>query len=73
MTIQKNQIAHLKDVMFSAWFERGQKLQKNDIFNMFCFGCLDSADKTKEKKHFSRLLSYIFCFDDRMKNYIGVL
>lgn len=69
----KSQIAYLKDVMFSAWFERGQKLQKNDIFDMFCFGCLDFVDKTKEKNIPIDYSPYILSFDDRMKKYIGVL
>lgn len=69
----KSQIAYLKDVMFSAWFERGQKLQKNDIFDMFCFGCFDFVDKTKEKNILVDYSPYILCFDDRMKNYIRVL
>lgn len=69
----KSQIAYLKDVMFSAWFERGQKLQKNDIFDMFCFGCLDFVDKTKEKSVLVDYSPYMLCFDDRMKKYIGIV
>lgn len=36
----KYQTGYLKNVMFSAWFDRGQKLKKNDIFDMMCVGCL---------------------------------
>lgn len=38
---------YLRDVMFTSWFERGKKLDKNDIFDMLCVGCLDHIDKTK--------------------------
>lgn len=44
----KTQRKYLRDVMFTAWLERGQKLRKNDIFDMFCLGCLD-YENTREK------------------------
>lgn len=34
------QTDYLKEVMFNAWFDRAQKLKKNDIFDMLCAGCL---------------------------------
>lgn len=36
----KHQAAYLKS-MLKAWLERGQKLIKNDIFDMLCVGALD--------------------------------
>lgn len=67
------QRAYLRDIMFTAWFERGQKLQKNDIFDMFCVGCLDYSEKRKADCNFLDLSSYIITFDKRMKSYLGAV
>ncbi len=65
------QIAYLRDVMFTAWFNRGQKLQKNDIFDMFCVGCLDYKDTRQNECCLLDSSSYIISFDTRMKQYLG--
>ena len=65
----KIQSKYLRDVMFTAWFERGQKLQKNDIFDMFCVGCLDYDEKSNYKSSYDTK-SYLITFDKRMKTFI---
>lgn len=67
----KTQIAYIRDIMFPAWFERGQKLQKNDIFDMLCLGCLDYHEKLKPENVLIDNSSYIITFDERMKQFIG--
>ena len=67
------QINYLQNVMFSAWFYRGQKLQKNDIFDMFCVGCLDYKDTTVPKCILVDRSSYLITVDKRMKAFIGSL
>lgn len=67
----KTQIAYIRDVMFTAWFDRGQKLQKNDIFDMLCVGCLDYHENKKTGNVMIDNSSYIITFDDRMKQFIG--
>ena len=57
--------------MFTAWFERGQKLQKNDIFDMFCVGCLDHVNVKEQKLALIDTTSYILSFDTRMKGFLG--
>jgi hypothetical protein len=59
--------------MFSAWFDRGQKLQKNDIFDMFCVGCLDYKDTTVPVCILVDRSSYLITVDKRMKAFIGSL
>jgi hypothetical protein len=68
-----SQIAYLRDVMFTAWFNRGQKLQKNDIFDMFCVGCLDYKDTSENECILIDSSSYIISFDKRMKHYLGIV
>ena len=64
---------YLRDVMFTSWFERGKKLDKNDIFDMLCVGCLDHIDKTKNACVLIDESSYVLSFDTRMKNFIGTV
>lgn len=59
--------------MFSAWFDRGQKLQKNDIFDMFCVGCLDAKDKREPNNVLFDRRVYLISFDERMKKFIGLV
>lgn len=65
----KHQADYLK-LMLSAWLERGQKLIKNDIFDMLCVGVLDK----REVNHFVNPLidqnPYLISFDDTMRNYL---
>ena len=69
----KTQRSYLRDVMFTAWFERGKKIEKNDIFDMFCVGCLDAVSKHNESSILIDTSSYIISFDKRMKNFIGTV
>lgn len=43
----KHQADYLK-LMLEAWLERGQKLIKNDIFDMLCVGVLDKFEGNPE-------------------------
>ncbi len=67
-----SQIAYLRDMMVTAWFDRGQKLQKNDIFDMFFVGCLDYQDERKNECILMDLSSYIISFDKQIKKYLGI-
>lgn len=67
------QRVYLRDVMFTAWFERGQKLKKNDIFDMLCIGCLDYKDTRKSSCILIDSSSYIITFDKKMKEFLGVV
>ena len=69
----ETQINYLQNVMFSAWFDRGQKLQKNDIFDMFCVGCLDYKNTTVPKCVLVDRSPYLITVDKRMKAFIGNL
>ena len=65
---------YMRDVMFTSWFERGKKLDKNDIFDMFCVGCLDKTDMTEsEKCILADTSSYVLSFDEKMKSFIGTV
>ena len=48
-------------------------LDKNDIFDMLCVGCLDHIDKTKNACVLIDASSYVLSFDTRMKNFIGTV
>lgn len=65
----KTQILYLRDVMFCSWFDRAQKLRKNDIFDMFCVGCLDF--KEKSECLLIDTSSYVISYDKTMQKFIG--
>lgn len=52
--------------MLSAWLDRGQKLRKNDIMDMFCFGVLDSDVKSSDDDEL-----VLISFDDAMRNFLA--
>ena len=66
----ETQRLYLRDVMFFSWFQRGQKLRKNDIFDMFCIGCLDYIDNNKKESIIIDTSSYIISFDDTIKEFL---
>ena len=58
--------------MFTAWFDRAQKLKKNDIFDMMCSGCLNYTRPIKEGESvLTNTESYIISFDSTMEKYIS--
>lgn len=68
----KFQAEYLKEIMFTAWFNRAQKLKKNDIFDMLCSGCLAYVRPIKKDESFAiNTESYIMSFDSTMEKYIG--
>lgn len=67
----KFQTEYLRTIMFPAWFDRAQKLKKNDIFDMMCAGCLGYVRPLHQGE--SVLVnreSYIISFDTTMERYI---
>ena len=65
----KHQADYLK-LMLSAWLERGQKLIKNDIFDMLCVGVLDKRDIDHRLNLLIDQSPYLISFDDTMRNYL---
>ena len=64
-----HQSKYIRDVMLTAWFERGQKLRKNDIFDMLCVSVLDCSIAVGSCilcDNRSRLIS----FDGTMKSFL---
>ena len=67
----KFQTEYLRNVMFTAWFDRGQKLKKNDIFDMMCAGCLGYVRPIYPGESvLTNTESYIISFDSIMEKYI---
>lgn len=69
----ENQVAYMRDIMFEAWFNRGQKLKKNDIFDMLCAGCFDCPIKDVVECVLVDSSHYILSFDKTMKSFIGAV
>lgn len=68
------QTDYLKEVMFNAWFDRAQKLKKNDIFDMLCAGCLGYIRPLKQGEVIlANTNSYIISFDSTMEKYIHIV
>ncbi len=65
----KHQADYLKS-MLSAWLERGQKLIKNDIFDMLCVGVLDKRDIDQRLNPLIDQNPYLISFDDTMRNFL---
>lgn len=66
------QTEYLRSVMFAAWFDRGQKLKKNDIFDMMCAGCLEYVRPIRPGESILiNTSSYIISFDSTMEKYIN--
>lgn len=67
----KFQTEYLRNVMFTAWYDRGQKLKKNDIFDMMCAGCLGYVRPIHPGESvLTNTESYIISFDSTMEKYI---
>lgn len=65
----KHQAAYLKS-MLKAWLERGQKLIKNDIFDMLCVGSLDKIVVKPTQNTLVDQNSYLISFDKTMMNFL---
>lgn len=66
----KHQSQYLK-TMLEAWLERGQKLIKNDIFDMLCVGVLDNAERNPSLSVLVDQNSYLISFDEAMMKFIS--
>lgn len=58
------------EYMLQAWLERGQKLRKNDIFDMICVGVLDKVDFDPSLSVLVDQSTYLITFDDIMVKFI---
>ena len=56
--------------MLGAWLERGQKIRKNDIFDMLCVGSLDKKDIDKNKMVLFDQSTYLLTFDEIMMKFM---
>lgn len=65
----KHQAQYIK-VMLEAWLERGQKLIKNDIFDMLCVGVLDKIEINHDLNIMIDQGSYLISFDETMMKFI---
>ena len=65
----KHQAEYLK-TMLIAWLERGQKLIKNDIFDMLCVGALDKVASSHSTNMLIDQSSYLISFDDTMMKFL---
>lgn len=65
----KHQSQYLK-TMLEAWPERGQKLIKNDIFDMLCVGVLDKTERNPSLSILVDQNSYLISFDETMMKFI---
>lgn len=66
----KKQTKYLSEIMFTAWYDRSQKLKKNDIFDMFAVGCLDSKSRSQALCVLEDNSPYLISFDRTMKSFI---
>lgn len=66
----KKQTKYLSEIMFTAWYDRSQKLKKNDIFDMLAVGCLDSKPRTRAACVLEDNSPYLISFDGIMKSFI---
>lgn len=69
----KKQTKYLSEVMFTAWYDRSQKLRKNDVFDMFAVGCLDSTPRRKASCILEDNRPYLISFDETMKSFIDTV
>ncbi len=65
----KHQANYLKSMLI-AWLERGQKLIKNDIFDMLCVGVLDKSEINPSLNPLVDQSSYLISFDETMMKFL---
>lgn len=65
-----HQCEYIRDIMLTAWLERGQKLRKNDIFDMLCVGALDYKNSNNKCVLLDNT-TYLLSFDKTMKKYLN--
>lgn len=69
--IMKHQALYFKEVMLEKWIDSASKLEKNDIFDMLCMGCLD-APKIETKNILVDNSNYLLTFDGKMKSFLQI-
>ncbi|MBE6572797.1 MAG: hypothetical protein E7652_00215 [Ruminococcaceae bacterium] len=65
-----HQAKYLK-LMLNAWLDRGQKLLKNDIFDMLCVRVLDKNEIDNSLSVLVDQSSYLISFDEMMMNFLS--
>jgi len=65
----KHQAKYIKTLL-SAWLERGQKLKKNDIFDMLYVGSVDKQVVNRKKSIIFDQNSYLLSFDSTVLSFI---
>ena len=65
----KHQSEYMK-ILLSAWLERGQKIRKNDIFDMLYVGSIDVKRSNPKKSIIFDQSSYLLSFDDTVRDFI---
>ncbi len=65
----KHQAKYIKTLL-SAWLERGQKLKKNDIFDMLYVGSVDKQVVNRKKSIIFDQNSYLLSFDSAVLSFI---
>ena len=65
----KHQAEYIK-ILLSAWLERGQKIRKNDIFDMLYVGSIDKQVTDSKKSIIIDQSSYLLSFDKAVLNFI---
>ena len=64
-------MGYFRNVMFKEWFDDGEKVRKNDIFDMFCIGALDVKDPSYVPSSvLEDTTTYLITFDKTMRSYI---
>lgn len=66
----KMQCDYVQNVLFPAWMENGQKLRKNDIFDMLCVGVLDYQHTPSTLAPIDTT-SYLVSFDGKMRKFLN--
>lgn len=65
------QAKYIETVMFDAWMNRGQKIKKNDIFDMLFIGCAAHVEARQNKPAPVDMSTYLLSFDKTVKRFIA--
>ena len=65
------QAKYIETVMFDAWMDRGQKIKKNDIFDMLFIGCAAHVEVRRNRIVPVDTSTYLLSFDKTVKRFIA--
>ena len=66
----KYQCSYIEEIMFSSWLKRAKKIEKNDIFDMFCIGVLDYKADSTPQNILVDTTTYLVSFDTTMEIFL---